>query len=63
MVTARPEPKFMWKRRGQKRRAFKQIREKGYATPYLAFGQPINLIGLSFDPETRHLADAAAERY
>ena len=34
-------------------KAFKQIREKGYAEPYLASGQPIYLIGLSFDPETR----------
>ena len=44
-------------------KAFKQIREKGYAAPYLASGLPIYLIGLSFDPETRHLVDAAAECY
>ena len=44
-------------------KAFKQIREKGYATPYLASGLPVHLIGLSFDPETRHLVDAAAECY
>ena len=44
-------------------KAFKQIREKGYAEPYLASGLPIYLIGLSFDPETRHLVDAAAELY
>ena len=44
-------------------KAFRQIREKGYAAPYLASGQPIHLIGLSFDPETRHLVDAAAEQY
>ena len=44
-------------------KAFKQIRDKGYATPYLASGWPIHLIGLSFDPETRHLVDAVAEPY
>jgi hypothetical protein len=42
-------------------KAFKQIREKGYATPYLASGLPIYLIGLSFDPETRQLVDAVAQ--
>ncbi|MBO7166712.1 MAG: AAA family ATPase [Kiritimatiellae bacterium] len=40
-------------------KAFKQIREKGYATPYLASGLPIYLIGLSFDPATRQLVDYA----
>ena len=44
-------------------RAFAQIREKGYAEPYLADGRPIWLIGLSFDKETRRLVDCAAERY
>ena len=44
-------------------RAFKQIREKNYAAPYLASGLPIHLIGLSFDPETRQLVDAAAEEF
>ena len=43
-------------------RAFEQIREKGYAEPYLADGRPIWLIGLSFDSKTRHLVDCAAER-
>ena len=44
-------------------RAFRQIREKNYAAPYLASGLPIHLIGLSFDPETRQLVDAAAEEF
>ena len=44
-------------------KAFKQIREKKYAEPYLADGRPIWLIGLSFDSKTRHLVDCAAERY
>ncbi len=44
-------------------RAFKQIREKNYAAPYLASSLPIHLIGLSFDPETRQLVDAAAEEF
>ena len=41
-------------------KAFKQIREKKYAEPYLADGRPIWLIGLSFDSKTRHLVDYAA---
>ena len=44
-------------------KAFAQIREKGYAEPYLADGRPIWLIGLSFDSKTRHLVDFAAVRY
>ena len=44
-------------------KAFKQIREKGYAEPYRASGRPIWLIGLSFDSKTRHLVDFAAEAY
>ena len=44
-------------------RAFKQIREKGYAEPYVADGRPIWLIGLSFDSRTRRLVDCAAERF
>ena len=41
-------------------KAFAQIREKEYAEPYLADGRPVWLIGLSFDSQTRHLADCAA---
>ena len=41
-------------------KAFAQIREKGYAEPYLADGRPIWLIGLSFDSKTRRLVDCAA---
>ena len=44
-------------------KAFKQIREKGYAEPYVADGRPIWLIGLSFDSKTRHLVDCAAEPF
>ena len=44
-------------------KAFKQIREKKYAEPYLADGRPIWLIGLSFDSQTRHLVDCAVERF
>ena len=32
-------------------KAFRQIRAKNYAAPYLASGRPIWLIGLSFDPK------------
>ena len=41
----------------------KEIREKGYAAPYIASGLPIHLIGLSFDPQTRQLVDAVAEAF
>ncbi|MBR4616579.1 MAG: AAA family ATPase, partial [Kiritimatiellae bacterium] len=44
-------------------KAFKQIREKGYAEPYVADGRPIWLIGLSFDPKIRRLVDFAAEKF
>ena len=44
-------------------RAFAQIRKKGYAEPYVADGIPIWLIGLSFDSQTRHLVDCAAEMF
>ena len=44
-------------------KAFKQIREKKYAEPYLADGRPIWLIGLSFDSKTRYLVDYAACRF
>ena len=44
-------------------RAFRQIREKKYAEPYVANGRPIWLIGLSFDSKTRHLVDCAAEPF
>ena len=41
-------------------KAFKQLREKNYAEPYIADGRPIWLIGLSFDSKTRRLVDCAA---
>jgi len=43
-------------------KAFRQIREKGYAEPYRADSRPVWLIGLSFDSSTRHLVNFAAER-
>ena len=42
--------------------ALAQIREKGYAAPYLADGRPVWAIGLAFDSKTRQLVDAKAER-
>ena len=42
-------------------KAFRQIREKNYAAPYMANGKPIWLIGLSFDSKTRNLVDCSAE--
>jgi len=41
-------------------KAFRQIREKGYAEPFKADPRPVWLIGLSFDSRTRRLADCAA---
>ena len=42
--------------------ALDQVRKKGYDAPYRADGRPVWLVGLSFDRETRQLADAKAER-
>ena len=42
--------------------AFRQIREKGYADPYLASGKPVWAIGLSFDGRTRKLVGHEAVR-
>ena len=44
-------------------KAFAQIRGKRYAEPFVADGRPIWLIGLSFDSQTRHLVDCAAEPF
>ena len=44
-------------------KAFRQIREKGYADPYAADTRPVWLIGLSFDSKTRRLAGCAAEPF
>ena len=40
--------------------ALEQVKAKHYDAPYRGKGQPIYLLGLSFDSKTRHLADAAA---
>ena len=42
--------------------ALGQIRERGYAKPYLAQGLPIWAIGLVFDAKTRQLVDADVEK-
>ena len=52
---------FELKRDGTAAEALGQIREKGYAKPYLADGRPVYLIGLAFDTKTRQLKDAAWE--
>ena len=44
-------------------KAFRQIREKGYADPYAADTRPVWLIGLSFDSKTRRLAGCEAEPF
>ena len=38
-----------------------QVKTKGYDRPYRADGRPVWLVGLSFDRETRQLADAKVE--
>ena len=53
---------FELKRDGTAAEALAQIKEKGYATPYLADGRPVYLIGLAFDSKTRQLTDAQEER-
>ena len=40
--------------------AIAQVKAKGYDAPCRADARPVWLIGLSFDPETRQLADASA---
>jgi len=37
--------------------AIAQIKEKGYATPYLNNGQPITLIGINFYTEARNIVE------
>ena len=44
-------------------KAFKQIREKGYAEPYRAETRPVWLIALSFDSKTRELVDFEVEKF
>ena len=53
---------FELKRDGTADEALAQIREKGYAKPYLADGRPVWAIGLAFDSKTRQLVDAKEER-
>ena len=53
---------FELKRDGTADEALQQIREKGYAAPYLADGRPVWAIGLAFDSATRQLVDAKEER-
>jgi hypothetical protein len=37
--------------------AIAQIKEKGYATPYLNEGKPITLIGINFSREARNIVE------
>ena len=53
---------FELKRDGTADEALAQIREKGYAAPYLADGRPVWAIGLAFDSKTRQLVGAKEER-
>ncbi|MFP4347543.1 MAG: PD-(D/E)XK nuclease domain-containing protein [Desulfococcaceae bacterium] len=42
--------------------AIRQIREKGYAEPYLGNGRPVFLMGINFSTETRNVSDWKIER-
>ena len=63
LVVKCPEGIYVFERKRDESAAaaLAQIRDKGYAKPYLADGRPIYLIGLNFDSQTRQLTDAAAE--
>jgi hypothetical protein len=37
--------------------ALAQIKEKGYATPYLKDGKPITLIGINFSKKKRNIVE------
>jgi hypothetical protein len=41
--------------------AIAQIKEKGYATPYLHDGKPITLIGINFSREERNIVEWVEE--
>ena len=41
--------------------AIAQIKEKGYATPYLNDGKPITLIGINFSKKKRNIAEWVEE--
>ncbi len=52
---------FEFKLDGTADEALQQIKEKGYATEYLADGRPIRLIGCSFSSETGTIGDWKVE--
>jgi hypothetical protein len=41
--------------------AITQIKEKGYATPYLSDGKPITLIGINFSRTERNIVEWVEE--
>jgi hypothetical protein len=41
--------------------ALAQIKEKGYATPYLSTGKPITLIGINFSKRKRNIVEWVEE--
>ncbi len=52
---------FEFKLRGSAAEALAQIKARGYAEPYRLGDKPITLIGVSFNPETRAIADWQVE--
>ena len=47
---------------GVRRNPIAQIKDRGYAKPYLHSGKTVYAMGLAFDPKDRTLKDAKAEK-
>ena len=45
------------------RSAIQQIQEKGYAEKYRSRGEPIHMVGVAFDPDSRNLATIIRQSY
>ena len=53
---------FKLTKHGSAQEAIEQIKAKGYPEKYQAKNQPIHLIGMSFDPETKSVLDLCCEQ-
>ena len=45
------------------RSAIQQIQEKGYAEKYRSRGEPVHMVGVAFDPDSRNLATIIKQTY
>ena len=52
---------FEFKLHGTAQEAMDQIRDRGYAVPYLDDPRPVTLVGAAFDPETRNIGEWLTE--